>query len=71
VPSNPTVERGQRFRDIHRGAFGSSGVEWIVDALFRGQDGLEYARLVCASDPTQRKSLSVDVLRDRRRFQRV
>jgi hypothetical protein len=65
------IERGQRFRDGHPGAFGGSGTEWIVEAVFRGTDGVQYAQLVCASDLSQQKTLSIDVLNDRRRFQRM
>jgi hypothetical protein len=71
MASKQQVERGQRYHDVQPGAFGPLGTEWIVEALFRGTDGVEYAQLVCASDLTQQKSLSVDVLNDRRRFQRV
>jgi hypothetical protein len=56
------IERGQRFRDVHPGAFGPLGTEWIVEALLLGTDGFQYAQLVCASDLTQQKTLSVDVL---------
>ena len=69
--SKQAVERGQRYRDVHPGAFGPLATEWIVEALFRGTDGVEYAQLVCASNLSQQKTLSVDVLNDRRRFQRV
>jgi hypothetical protein len=69
--SKQPVERGQRYRDAHPGAFGPLGTEWIVEALFRGTDGVKYAQLVSASDLTQQKTLSVDVLNDRRRFRRV
>jgi hypothetical protein len=65
------IERGQRFRDVYPGVFGPTPTEWIVEALFRGTDGVQYAQLVCASDLTLEKTLSVDVLSDRRRFQRM
>jgi len=67
----PHIERGQRYQDVHSGLFGASGTEWIVEAVFEGTDGVQYAQLVCASDFAQRKTLSVHVLNDRRRFQRV
>jgi hypothetical protein len=69
--SKQAVERGQRYRDVHPGAFGPIGTEWIVEALFQGTDGVQYALLACSSDLSQQKTLSVDVLNDRRRFQRV
>jgi hypothetical protein len=65
------VERGQRYRDLSSSRFGVLGTEWIVDAIFRGTDGIEYAQLVGASDSTQQKTLAVDVLTDRKRFERV
>ena len=70
MPNLP-VELGQRYRDIQPGAFGTTRTEWIVERIFESIDGLQHARLVSASDLTQEKSLSVDVLLDRRRFQRV
>ena len=65
------VERGQRYRDLAAGRFGPLGTEWIVDAVFLGTDGIQYAQLVNASDLTQHKTLAVDVLGDRKRFERV
>jgi hypothetical protein len=62
------IERGQRYCDVHPGVFGASGIEWIVERVFQGTDGVQYAQLVSPSDLTQRKMLSVDVLNDRRRF---
>ena len=69
--SKQPVERGQRYRDVHPGAFGPVGTEWIVEALYRGTDGVQYAALVCASDLTRRKTLSIDALNDGEGFQRV
>ena len=65
------IERGQRYRDLSPGRFGALGTEWIVDAIFQGTDGIQYAQLVSASDLTQQKTLAVDVLNDRKRFERV
>ena len=65
------IERGQRYREVGLRAFGQAADEWIVDDLTTGSDGVEYAHLVCASDLTQRKTLSVAILGDRRRFHRV
>jgi hypothetical protein len=50
MASKRPVELGHRYRDVHPGAFGASGTEWIVVAVFRGTDGIQYAQLVCASD---------------------
>ena len=65
------VERGQRYRDLSPGRFGALGTEWIVDAIFQGTDGIQYAQLVNAADLTQQKTLAVDVLGDRKRFERL
>jgi hypothetical protein len=65
------LKRGQRYRDIHPRLTSASGTEWIVEALFRGTDGVRYAVLVCASDLTQRRTLSIDAVSDGEGFQRV
>ena len=62
------ILKGQRCREVQLGMFGRSAPEWIVDALFAGADGVEYSRLVRASDPSQRKTLALAVLYDRHRF---
>jgi len=66
-----SVKRGERYREIHPRRASASGTEWIVEALFRGTDGVRYAVLVCASDLTQRKTLSIDALSDGEGFERV
>ena len=71
MPLKQSVERGQRYRDLSAGRFGVLGTEWIVDAIFIGTDGIQYAQLVNAGDLTQQKTLAVDVLGDRKRFERV
>jgi hypothetical protein len=71
MASNQPVERGQRYRDVDPGRFGASGMEWIVDTIFHGTDSVQYAQLISASDLTQRKTLAVNVLKDRSRFQRM
>jgi hypothetical protein len=70
TPKHP-VERRQRYRDLSSSRFGVLGTEWIVDAIFRGTDGIQYAQLVNAGDLAQQKTLAVDVLGDRKRFERV
>lgn len=67
APSPPIVP-GQRFRDMQPGLFGHLGLEWVVQDVFVGTDDLWYARVGRASDLTERKTLSVAVLGDRRRF---
>jgi hypothetical protein len=71
MPAQQPIERGQRYRDLSPGRFGALGTEWIVDAVFLGTDGIQYAQLIAASDLTQQKTLAVDVLNDRKRFERV
>ena len=71
MASKHPVERGQRYRDLSAGRFGVLGTEWIVDAIFIGTDGIQYAQLVNAGDLTQQKTFAVDVLGDRKRFERV
>ncbi len=66
--ATPPIALGQRFRDVRVGLFGRQSSIWIVDELFVGRDHIDYARLVCASDPSERKTLSLAVLRDPRRF---
>jgi hypothetical protein len=71
MPLKHLVERGHRYRDLSAGRFGVLGTEWIVDAIFIGTDGIQYAQLVNAGDLTQQKTLAVDVLGDRKRFELV
>jgi hypothetical protein len=68
MPSKHPVERGQRYRDLSTGRFGALGTEWIVDAIFIGTDGIQYAQMVNAADLTLHKTLAVDVLSDRKRW---
>ncbi len=65
------ISIGQRFRDVQQRSFGRPGLEWVVRDILTGTDGLAYARLVSAGDPTKLKSLSFAVLADRHRFERV
>jgi hypothetical protein len=62
---------GERYRDRERGQFARPAPDWVVEAIFTGSDGIGHARLVCASDLVQRKTLSVSVLLDARRFVRA
>jgi hypothetical protein len=65
---NRPIILGQRYREAQPRAFGRPGQEWIVEALFTGTDGMEYAGLARASNPSERKTLSLAVLGDRRQF---
>jgi hypothetical protein len=65
---NQPIILGRRYRDAEPRAFGRPGQEWIVEALFTGTDGMEYAGLARASNPSERKTLSLAVLGDWRQF---
>jgi hypothetical protein len=71
MASLPAISIGQRFRDIQMRKFGRPGLEWVVRDLITGTDGVAYARLVSAADPTLLKTLSFAVLADRHRFLRL
>lgn len=62
---------GERYRATVPGQFARPALDWIVEALYTGTDGIGHAKLVCASDLVQRKTLSVSVLLDHRRFVRT
>ena len=68
ILSEMSVAVGQRFREARATIFGEPAPEWIVEHLRIGSDGLEYATLVSAADPSLRKTLSTAVLVDRQRF---
>jgi hypothetical protein len=69
--SAPPVAIGQHYRDVQQRTFGRPGLEWVIQDLITGTDGIAYARLACASDPTARKTLSSAILVDRHRYQRL
>jgi hypothetical protein len=71
MASRHAIETGDGYREVAPGIFGAPGLIWIVEDLFVGTDGIEHARLASALDRTQRKTLSLIVLSDRRRFTRV
>lgn len=62
---------GERYRDREPGRFARPALDWIVEAVYTGADGIGHAKLVCASDLAQRKTLSISVLLDARRFVRA
>jgi hypothetical protein len=67
-----TVETGQRYRDVQPGIFGRSAAsDWIVEAVHTDALGLCHARLVSVADPSERKTLSTEVLVDPTRFEPV
>ena len=65
------VSVGQRYRDLERGQFARPAPDWIVEVIYTGNDGIGHAKLVCASDVFQRKTLSVSALLDPKRFART
>jgi len=71
VTSKRAIVVGQRFRDVQPGQFARPALDWIVEAVYTGTDGIEHAMLVCATDLFQRKTFSVSVLLDQRRFERT
>lgn len=61
---------GQRYRAAGTNGFGRvSRVNWILEDVIVGTDGLRYARLVQVDDPRERKLVSVNALLDRRLFE--
>jgi hypothetical protein len=61
------IQRGERFRDASTTVI--RGVpEWIVERIFLGTDGKEYAEVRSSSNSNDRKTLSTSVLREKRRF---
>ena len=69
--ASTTLRPGNRYRETMAQRFGRPAPEWIVEGTFVGNDGIEYARIALAADPSHRKTLSVAVLTDRRRFAAV
>lgn len=56
---------GQRYRNTHVTSWKD---EWVIDAIFTGTDGLQYADLRSVSDRTAHKTLALSVVTDPRRF---
>ncbi|MGO8917861.1 MAG: hypothetical protein ACLQJR_18315 [Stellaceae bacterium] len=62
---------GECYREAGLRVFARPASDWIVQAVYVGRDGIEHARLVGAADRSQQKTLSADILVDRRRFERI
>ena len=62
------VTAGQRFRDAKPRLFGQPSSDWVVDEVFLGTDGKQYAHVHSDSHQHERKTLSTGILRDKRRF---
>jgi hypothetical protein len=65
------LKPGDHLRETAGQLYGRVGPEWIVEDIFVGTDGIDYARIALAADPSHRKTLSIAVLTDRRRFASV
>lgn len=67
-----SIEAGHRYREIGSGYLGKPRRIWIVeDTFINTVDGLQYVLLAAEDDPSMRKSISVGVLLDPGRFNRV
>lgn len=69
MASQMNIEVGQRFRDLRLNAFGAPcRTVWVVDRVWHGPDGHDYAQLVRESNPDTRKTISTAALVDRRLY---
>jgi hypothetical protein len=66
--SDQPITPGTRYCDLQMTV--PSQAEWIIEEVYMA-GGIEHARLVSAANSTERRTLSVTILRDRRRFKRV
>ena len=62
------VRPGQVYRSTESRSFGGTGLEWQVVSVARRDGGLTYATLAMSRDPSERKSLAVGALLDRRMY---
>ena len=65
------VRPGQVYRSAEGGLFGAPGPELQVVSVAQRIDGLTYAALTMSRDPTERKTLAVSALLDRRMYRLV
>ncbi len=65
------VRPGQVYRSIEVGLFGVQVPDWQVVSVARRNDGLTYAMLAMSRDPSERKTLAVGALLDRRMYRLV
>lgn len=65
------ITPGQHFHDAQPTLFGHAPPDWIVDYVFTGTDGKEYALIYSASNRHDRKTLSTAILGDKRRFTKI
>jgi hypothetical protein len=71
MASPAQISTGQRYQEVQQRNFNRPGLVWIVQDCLTGSDGIAYARLVSARDPSQFKTLSLAVLGERHRFLRI
>ena len=64
------IQPGERFRDAATTMIRGMP-EWIVERVFIGTDGKEYAEVRSSANNRDRKTLSTAVLGDKRRFVRL
>ena len=69
--STRDIAIGEQFQELEAGYLGKRSAVWVVEGTFTKSDELQYAKLICSSDGSLRKTLSIAVLADRRRFTRV
>jgi hypothetical protein len=65
------VAIGEQFQELGTGYLGKRSAVWVVEGTFKKSDELQYAKLICSSDVSLCKTLSIAVLADRRRFTRL
>ena len=65
------VRPGQLYRSTEGGLFGGPGPNWEVVSVAERYDGSNYATLAMTRDPSERKTLAMEVLLDRRMYRLV
>jgi hypothetical protein len=66
--STPRVEIGGRFRAVADARFHANATVWLVERIYDGPDGRAHAVVISSTDPTVRKTFSVEVLTDAKRY---
>ena len=67
-----SVEPGHRYRETGSAYLGKAPRVWVIEETFvNAVDGLAYVRLSAENDPYTRKTVSVAVIADRRRFKPI
>ena len=70
---DPEIRPGQHFRDTQATAFGNKNktIDLVIRRVFLSTDGKQHAEVHTAVDPSNRRTLSTAILKDRRRFVEV